>query len=361
MRNIAIIAGLILILALAAACTGSEPTREPDISNTAQGNRTTAQPTSDSAPTDVPATIVPELTAAPVANADLEDKPAPTRLERTRRPEATSNICWRTPEVQDKIIEDLQIPSCQLINEGELFRVRKFDVDTPGVEPGDFDHMPNLKNLKIEKLRDFSEPGTFDGLSNLEDLNIRITADGWSDWGGPKPTEITVSKGIFAGLDDLKRLEINSNEINITLESGALDGLDQLEYIQLGGISKISADDLAGLNRVRHVNISYRGNKSDDGQGPPLIPKDLLARVPSIEMVEARGFEWPSSMEMNSLEHICRMKHGSGLTYSGWTPDTVLTVGGKIVEYMESKKQNGRRFCTLKVEEEIQEVLLPTP
>ena len=61
MRNIAIIAGLILILALAAACTGNEPTAEP------------------------PA-IVLAPSAAPPATADLEDESTPMERTATIKP-----------------------------------------------------------------------------------------------------------------------------------------------------------------------------------------------------------------------------------------------------------------------------------
>ena len=172
MRNIAIIAGSILILALAAACTGNEPSEQPDPTNTAQARPTTAQPPSNPAPTAEPSDIILAPTAAPVATSNREDEPTSTHIEVTRKPQATGNICWRTPQVQEKLIEDLKIRSCQLINEGELFRIRRFDVDTHEVKHGDFDNMPNLKTLQIEELRDFPEAGTFDGLINLEKLNV---------------------------------------------------------------------------------------------------------------------------------------------------------------------------------------------
>ena len=57
--------------------------------------------------------------------------------------------------MQEQIIEDLRISSCQLINEAELYRVREFGVETREVRPGDFDHMPNLEILHIAGLREF--------------------------------------------------------------------------------------------------------------------------------------------------------------------------------------------------------------
>ena len=66
-----------------------------------------------------------------------------------------------------------------------------------------------------------------------------------------------------------------------------------------------------------------------------MIPRDLIARLPALEHLEVQGFEWPASLEAESLETICRMRDISGL------PDTVLTVDGKIVQHMESKHQRG--------------------
>ena len=263
MRNTATTAGFILILALAAACTGREPPDGLDPHNVARASPPAAQLRSAPAglkspkPTSTPHTA-PAPTAACETTAPSTKSPATTRRERTRIPQATSNICWRTPEVQEQLIEDLRIPSCQLINEDELFRIREFDVDTSEAKPGDFDHMPNFRELQIEELRDFPEPGTFDGLGNLEELNIRIASDGWGEWKGPRPTEFAVAKAPFASLDVPRSLEVNTNRAPIAFESGALDGVDQLEHIRLEGISEISSDDLAGLSRVRHVEISYR-------------------------------------------------------------------------------------------------------
>ena len=56
---------------------------------------------------------------------------------------------------------------------------------------------------------------------------------------------------------------------------------------------------------------------------------------------------------MASLETICLMRNIAGI------PDTVLTVDGKIVQYMESNYQDGRITCTLKVEDQIKTVSYP--
>ncbi len=292
----------------------------------------------------------------------MEGKPEPAHPEQTGRPAvATSNICWRTPEVQAALIELLKIPSCQLITEAELFRIREFKVILPKAKPGDFDHMPNLRILHITGLRMFPEGGTFDGLNNLEDLNIQTRVDGWKEWGRPRPTEFVLNTEILAGLDSLKSLAINDSnttyrEADLILEGGALDGLDQLEYISLGNIEEISAADLASLNSIRHVNIQRKWPPSGQTQDAPILPSDLIAGLPTVEELEVRGFQWPTAMEMNSLEHACLMEDKGGIPHP-----TVMTVGGKIIQHQGREHRDGKSFCILKVGDEIQEVPLPKP
>ena len=59
---------------------------------------------------------------------------------------------------------------------------------------------------------------------------------------------------------------------------------------------------------------------------------------------------------MSSLEHACLMEE------KGHIPgDTMMTVDGKIIQYQGKEDRGGRPFCILKVEDEIQEMPLPTP
>ena len=90
-------------------------------------------------------------------------------------------------------------------------------------------------------------------------------------------------------------------------------------------------------------------------QDAPVFPKDLIAQLPTVDMLSSNGFQFPSNMEMNSLEQACLIKD------RGYIPrETAMTFSGEIVQYMESQQQDGRTFCILKVEDEIQEVLVPT-
>ena len=78
----------------------------------------------------------------PAETPDPTKQPPPTDLPREI---AESGICGRTPEIQEKLIEMLQIRSCQVINAAELYRVRKFSASAISFKVGDFDDLPNLE------------------------------------------------------------------------------------------------------------------------------------------------------------------------------------------------------------------------
>ena len=271
----------------------------------------------------------------------------PQMEEANRSAGIKNNICWRTPEVQEQIIQDLSIPSCQIINESELFRIRNLGLETPSVKPGDFDHLPNLQGLGIHKLRELPPEETFTGLPNLQQLVIKINPDGWQQ--DEKPDSLTITPGTFTGLEGLEFLEIQS-PFALTLEGHPLSDLEQIKYIRLAGLKEISSTHLAGLNQLKHISIVATQNRD---QARPVIPRDLLSQLPALEQLEIQGFEWPASLEVDSLETICRMKNIAGL------PDTVLTVDGKIVQYMESNHQDGMTTCTFKVEDQIKTIPYP--
>ena len=53
--------------------------------------------------------------------------------------DALTGICYRTPELQEAILEILDVELCQVVNEKELFRIRTLgNVNMPSVKEGDF-------------------------------------------------------------------------------------------------------------------------------------------------------------------------------------------------------------------------------
>ena len=92
-------------------------------------------------PTDIPPTTAP----VPAATATARPTPVPTA---TPLPEGVG-ICYRTPEVQEWIIQQLQIPSCRLITEPELYRIKaEFRVNAQ-LRPGDLSGLANVPSVYI--------------------------------------------------------------------------------------------------------------------------------------------------------------------------------------------------------------------
>ena len=115
MKILLILAAMAAILAL--ACSGEEPA--PTLRPLAPAQPPTAAPT----PTTVP-------TATPL-------------------PESVG-ICYRTPEVQDWIIQQLQIPSCRVITEPELYRITDHLYVNAQLKPGDLAGLVNVPAVAID-------------------------------------------------------------------------------------------------------------------------------------------------------------------------------------------------------------------
>ena len=93
---------------------------------------------------------------------DLAEKPAGLGY---------NDICERSPKLQDTILRELQLPSCQIVSERELLRITKFTVSAEELWPGDLDGLRNLETLRLY----LNSPPPEDLLSdapNLVDLTL---------------------------------------------------------------------------------------------------------------------------------------------------------------------------------------------
>ena len=154
----------LLILALLAAlltlgCRAEDPVIPPPVPQAAEG-----EPLSPMR--EVPATATPEIRptralARPTARPEPTFTPtppptataAPNILERVvsshhATARASVGICYRTPAVQEWIISYLQIQSCAVITNHELYRITS-PVGFTGLKPGDLDGLVNVESLVI--------------------------------------------------------------------------------------------------------------------------------------------------------------------------------------------------------------------
>lgn len=130
-------AGAALLIGLSAACAAEVPPT-PDIAihreELAAAGATMA-------------TAGGRLEPPPLATAAPANTPTPSPAPPVA-PTVGVGICYRTPEVQDWIIQQLQIPSCRLITEPELYRI-KAGFSPPALKPGDMAGFANISGVSI--------------------------------------------------------------------------------------------------------------------------------------------------------------------------------------------------------------------
>ena len=256
----------------------------------------------------------------PAETPDPTKQPPPTDLPREI---AESGICGRTPEIQEKLIEMLQIRSCQVINDAELYRVRKFSASAISFKVGDFDDLPNLTSLSIRMSKGTLEPGIFQDLHSLHSLEINS---------GSPPT-IRLNKDTFKGLNNLIVLDIDYVE---HLPEEALDHLQQLKRLNISSLQgDIPNRALDKLQNAESIGIgAYDGENSN----PRTLPSDFLKNLPKLRRVGISREYLPARMEVNSYETACqiedwglRNKEGNRIS---------MTVDSKIVEVTDRTKDH---------------------
>ena len=139
----------------------------------------------------------PYPTYTPVPEIPLElnsNRPTP-HAEGGGQPPVSGDICQRSPAVQNALIEKLQLPSCQIINERELLRVTALKISS-GRElwAGDLDGLYNLEGLSLS-MPALPPPGILTDLHNLKGLKLSMPA--------PPPP------GMLADLGNLSRIEMS--------------------------------------------------------------------------------------------------------------------------------------------------------
>ena len=253
-------------------------------------------------------------------------------------------ICGRTPEIQEKLIEMLQIRSCQVINAAELYRVREFSASAQSFKVGDFDDLPNLLKLSIhigQEKANTLDPGIFQDLHSLNSLKIN----------GHDQHTIRLNKDTFKGLNNLIVLDISYIE---HLPDGELDHLQQLKQLNILNIEHLPEGALDHLQQLKQLNIfNIKGDipsklldqlqnvesigiyaDSDENSTPRTLPTDFLKNLPKLRGVGISSKYLPDSMEVNSYEIACQIENWSNLRDKEGNIIS-MTVDSKIVKLTE--------------------------
>ena len=217
---------------------------EPTETTVDDGRRPTKGPSTAVAPATATATETPEPTAT---------LPPPPR----HRP--SDNICRRSPGIQNDLIRKLEMSSCRIITNDELFRLdsefRARFKESP--KQGDFNGMTNLRQLTIKIEIPEGEQGSIPeqllhGLLKLGTLELELKG------------RLTVNSNAFHNLPNLTALTIRSDG-HLTLEKDFVSEVPELTElnIQLGPNSHLKEHALNNLDRITELTIRWNSGSSE--------------------------------------------------------------------------------------------------
>lgn len=184
--------------------------------------------------TDAPPTVapVPAATTAPIAAAPTPSPPPVPTATPSPIPTATPlpegvGICYRTPEVQEWIIQQLQIPACRLITEPELYRITaEMPISLHRIKPGDLAGLVNVSAAADDSghCGDWENPeyaaAILDGLNSNAAIKIwTAVAFDRDDW----PRSQVISYGIYGTVDYPAAVRQQFDDPNVLLEAGIGD------------------------------------------------------------------------------------------------------------------------------------------
>ena len=296
--------------------------------------------------------------------------------EETLQEVDTRNICSRTPEIQQLLIEMLDITRCRDITSEELLRVRSLELDRIPLKVGDLDGFKNLTSLTL-LTREVSE-GLFDDLESLEHMELVLETPPstglFKSLSALRQLELRIEaqadvvalplKGMFEGLSKLETLDLgvrnSASNYAVALLNGSLTGMPKLQQLKISNVSRVESDTFSELPALRTVILE--AINLPDHLTKPSVPPDVFVGNPDLGSVYLSGFQEISRLEFNSLSVVCRMQSNMDLRY-GVEFDVV--VEDKVVEVVDYDWDEEILECTLRVapegSESWQEVKVDVP
>ena len=132
------------------------------------------------------------------------ERPAPTPRQANQvslltvstEEHALTGICYRTPELQEVILEMLDVELCQVVNTHELYRIRELHLKIPSVKKGDFQGMINVETMRLATGK--VQPEGLQGLDGLKTMHLLIE------------TEHELTTKSFTGLESVEQLKLEN-------------------------------------------------------------------------------------------------------------------------------------------------------
>lgn len=181
-----------------------------------------------------------------------------------------TGICYRTPELQELILEELDVELCHVINSPELFRIRSLAVDMPQVKEGDFEGLVNVDTLRIST--GHVEPNGLRGLENVKKLQLIV-----------KIEDGLVTES-FSGLGNIEELRIKQPSSQIP----ELPDMPNLKYLQVYSMrTGAGASPFRNLSNLERLELRLIIGDEDTGatEKPYEIPVNLLEGLESMKEV----------------------------------------------------------------------------
>ena len=286
-------AALALTIACSIACnTGTPPAPDADPDRSDQRilqlQKEIQTLKAENAPTETPKpTATRELpTPTRIAAGEPSKKTTPTStLPPPPRVRPTDNICRRSPNVQQTLLTRLQISSCRIITNEELFRLNgslRISLSR-APQPGDLDGLVNLEELVLsldttDEHRTTIPAHTFFGIQKLRTLSI-YTGNG----------STTIAPSTLTGLGNLEELHIHS-EGNLTISTGFAAELPKLNTLelQLGENSHIEKHALGGFPKLPALVIYWTEGNSGERK-PVRSTMAQFGNLPKLEYLQIKG------------------------------------------------------------------------
>lgn len=232
-------------------------------------------------------TLPPPLSAPALAAAGLVVEPAGPAGSALVG--SQDGICYRTPEVQQWIVEQLGVELCRYITEPELFRITA-DFDVPqerrgnGVkalaQPGDLRGLASVKSLRIRgHCRDWSDPdlvaGVLAGFNPAGDVAIETAVD-FGSYEDPTPdwTRDEVARGKTAEAVAGVRMGL----VQRALETDSGELVQALYNLQQGPFGMNEEQAMAWRRQIYDIIGDLESRAEDIGRAVAAARGDELVR-----------------------------------------------------------------------------------
>ena len=188
-------------------------------------------------------------------------------------PAQTANICDRTPEVRDAILEAVGASGCSAVDADAMASVSTLSLGSSGLaslKAGDFDGLTDLRTLYLNHNALTALPaGVFDDIGRLETLYLSdnalttLQAGAFNGLGNLLTLHLqrnpltTLPAGVFDDLGRLQTLGLSYNPLMTTLPAGVFDGLVKLRtlYLQRNQLTTLPAGVFDGLTRLESLHL----------------------------------------------------------------------------------------------------------